>query len=286
MYDEYTDWSDSFDDMDGSDWESHMGGPDYEESERWEQAMESDDYGSDYGYSSSSYDSDYGDDYYSRDDYTESFINNDENYDYEEQELEEEEVLIRESEITDKTSPQERQIEIIKWLESSEFAKKLKSADGFFILRGYQIKLRDGSVSDILDWLFKEGLKGRKSISDYSTSYTKPGGFYCEKLTFFKNDPINKDEKRTPVNFTRKIRILDRLSKSKFAVKLKKGDGFFVYRGNLVQLRDGTKVEILDWLAGEGIINGKIICGYSIVGNKPGEPYLQKWTFFKRHFPA
>lgn len=50
MYDEYTDWSDSFDDMDGGDWESHMGGPDYEESERWEQAMESDDYGSDYGY--------------------------------------------------------------------------------------------------------------------------------------------------------------------------------------------------------------------------------------------
>ncbi len=28
MYDEYTDWSDSFDDMDNQDWGDHLGGPD------------------------------------------------------------------------------------------------------------------------------------------------------------------------------------------------------------------------------------------------------------------
>jgi len=280
MYAEYTDWGDSFDDMDGEDWEYHMGGPDYEESELWEKQMESDDdYDSDYGDSSNNHDDDHDDDF------EQQLIDNDETDDYEEQDAEEVKIVITESEITDKTSPEERQIEIIRWLVSSQFAKTLKGADGFFILRGHQIQLNDGRTVDMLDWLLEQGVRGGTLLCGYNTVYTKPGGKYFEKLTFFKvldlKERQTQNLTRQSNDYTRKIKILNRLSKSRFAVKFKKGEGFFVYRGNLVQLRDGRRTEILDWLAGEGINDGKTLCGYSIKFSKPDEPYLQKMTFFK-----
>ncbi|MBF0302719.1 MAG: hypothetical protein HQK73_06745 [Desulfamplus sp.] len=279
MYDEYTDWGDSFDDMDGGDWEYHMGGPDYEESELWEKQMESDDdYDSDYGDSSNNHDDDYGDDS------EEPPIDNNEPCYYEEQKAEEVKI-VTESEITDKNSSEERQIEIIRWLVSSQFTKTLKGADGFFILSGHQIQLNDGRTVDMLDWLLEQGARESKVLCGYNVVYTKPGGKYFEKLTFFKVlDPKERETQnltRQSINFTRKIKILNRLSKSKFAVKFKKGEGFFVYRGNLVELRDGTKTELLDWLAKEGIKDGNALCGYSIRFSKPDEPYFQKLAFFK-----
>ena len=38
----------------------------------------------------------------------------------------------------------------------------------------------------MFEWLFAEGIKEGQSISGYNLVYTKPGGQYGEKLSFFK----------------------------------------------------------------------------------------------------
>ncbi len=79
-----------------------------------------------------------------------------------------------------------RQEEIIKWLALSKLAITFKNGKGFFVPKGPQIRLTNNDVMDLLEWLNDEGINGGKTIAGYSIGYTKPGGKYGEKLSFFK----------------------------------------------------------------------------------------------------
>lgn len=75
---------------------------------------------------------------------------------------------------------------IVQWLSTSRLARPLRSADGFFVLRGMYGRLADGTVVDVLEWLFEEDLLHGTVAGDYSLAYTAPGERYREKLTFFR----------------------------------------------------------------------------------------------------
>ena len=71
-------------------------------------------------------------------------------------------------------------------------AISFKNHRGFFVPKGPQVELSDGSVVDLLEWLDEEGITKAKTISDYNIEYTEPESEYGEKLSFFK---MNKNVK-------------------------------------------------------------------------------------------
>ena len=75
--------------------------------------------------------------------------------------------------------------EIVEWVAESKLAIKFKSKQGFFIPKGPHVRLQDGSIIDLLSWLFNEGIKGGVSVAGYSIVYTPPDSKYGEKLSFF-----------------------------------------------------------------------------------------------------
>ncbi|MBF0257442.1 MAG: hypothetical protein HQK62_01175 [Desulfamplus sp.] len=95
MYDEYTDWGNSFDDMDGGDWANLMSGPDDHYFERLEQEHYSSE--EDYDYSYKNYNDSDGYDYEPLEPPDEDEENT--SYYYVEEEAEEVEIVITESEI-------------------------------------------------------------------------------------------------------------------------------------------------------------------------------------------
>jgi hypothetical protein len=72
------------------------------------------------------------------------------------------------------------------WLENSELARRFKNSNGFFVPKGSHVHLMDDSIVDLLNWLDAEGIKGGKTISNYSIVYTAPDGRDGEKLSFHK----------------------------------------------------------------------------------------------------
>ena len=161
------DWGQSFDDMDGVDWADHMGGPDDDEIEKHYENIAQQ----------------YEDEEY------------EEQIDFRDEYFEEEE--------TDEETRNEhvsRIEEIIEWLAGSKLARRFRSREDFFVLKGPHVRLKDGSVIDLLDWLFEEGLKGGYDISGYRIIYSKYGSEYGEKLSFFKIfdapfEPLSKANK-------------------------------------------------------------------------------------------
>jgi hypothetical protein len=147
------DWGQSFDDMDGVDWANHMGGPDDDEIERYYDNVvhtyEEEHYSDPLGYDEEG---------------------------YEEQEMDEEESEYSIS----------RMEEVVEWLSVSKLAKKFRSKEGFFVPKGPHVRLTDGNVIDLIEWLFKEGIKGGVAVGGYSVVYSKSGSEYGEKLSFFK----------------------------------------------------------------------------------------------------
>jgi hypothetical protein len=83
-----------------------------------------------------------------------------------------------------------RQEEIVAWLSRSTLARHHARGEGFFVSRGARVRLRDGTETEILNWLFEEGIVDGAYISGHSVVHTKPGGPYDEKLSFFKVDKI------------------------------------------------------------------------------------------------
>lgn len=59
------------------------------------------------------------------------------------------------------------------------------------------------------------------------------------------------------------------------------GLGFFVPKGLLLKLADGTRVEIIDWLDEEGISEGGFFENYCVVENRSCKQELQGYDFFK-----
>ena len=78
-----------------------------------------------------------------------------------------------------------RSTEILRWLSASSLALPLRHGRGFFVLRGPQVRLADGTILDALDWLRAEGIWVGATLDGYGVAYTPPGGEYAEKLTFF-----------------------------------------------------------------------------------------------------
>ena len=79
-----------------------------------------------------------------------------------------------------------RMEEIVQWLSESKLAIKFRNKEGFFVPKGPHVRLKDGGIVDLLDWLFNEGVKGGATAAGYSVVYSKPGSEYGEKLSFFK----------------------------------------------------------------------------------------------------
>ena len=78
-----------------------------------------------------------------------------------------------------------RQKDILEWLEDSKHGRRFKVGGGFYIIRGLSIKLRDGEILDILDWLIGEGFSSITQVMNYDISYTAPNSEYSEKISFF-----------------------------------------------------------------------------------------------------
>lgn len=66
-----------------------------------------------------------------------------------------------------------RMEEIVIWLSESSLIEKFSDKDGFFILRGHHIRLRDGSVVDLFNWLSEEGIKGGIAVAGYSIMHAR-----------------------------------------------------------------------------------------------------------------
>ena len=79
-----------------------------------------------------------------------------------------------------------RQTETVRWLATSSIALPLRHGRGFFALRGFRIRLADGTLLDALDWLQTEGFMTGVVLDGYSVPYTPVGGNYAERLTFFE----------------------------------------------------------------------------------------------------
>ncbi|HQC71927.1 MAG TPA: hypothetical protein PLE42_04320 [Candidatus Competibacteraceae bacterium] len=79
-----------------------------------------------------------------------------------------------------------RQTETVRWLATSSIALPLRHGRGFFALRGFRIRLADGTLLDALDWLQTEGFMTGVVLDGYSVAYTPVGGNYAERLTFFE----------------------------------------------------------------------------------------------------
>lgn len=140
------DWARSFDDMDGADWADYMGGPDDDEIESYYEGQE---------------------------EFEGPLDHVEENFGEEDT-----------SEEANHWSVS-RMKEIVEWLADSKLARKFRNREGFFVPKGPCVRLKDGSVVDLLNWLFEEGIKGGVAIAGYSVVYSKPNSGYGEKLSFF-----------------------------------------------------------------------------------------------------
>ena len=112
---------------------------------------------------------------------------------------------VEEEETDEETSNESvsRMEEIVEWLSDSKLARKFGNKEGFFVPKGPHVRLKDGSIVDLLDWLFEEGIKGGTAVAGYSVVYSRSGSEYAEKLSFLKIivdapfSPISKVEEET-----------------------------------------------------------------------------------------
>jgi hypothetical protein len=80
----------------------------------------------------------------------------------------------------------------------------------------------------------------------------------------------------------RQMKIVEWLAGSKFAIRFKKGSGFFIPKGVYISFENGTSTDLFDWLKENDIWGGKIIENYSIAYTPPESIYGEKLSFFKR----
>lgn len=78
-----------------------------------------------------------------------------------------------------------KQKEIVNWLSNSRYAIKFNRNNGFYVLKGSIVRLKNGDSVEILNWLSSEGIVQGKIIGGYRIKQTHPGGKHAEKLSFF-----------------------------------------------------------------------------------------------------
>ena len=82
----------------------------------------------------------------------------------------------------------------------------------------------------------------------------------------------------------RQILIFEWLKTSKYICPLKENKGFHIYGGQIVRLKSGERIDLLDWLKREGFHTLKRIYNHSISYTRPNEKYQEKITFFNSEF--
>lgn len=79
----------------------------------------------------------------------------------------------------------------------------------------------------------------------------------------------------------RKIKVVEWLKSSDLAKAFNQSaEGFHIFSGQCVRFDNGNKLDVLNWLAREGIEGGGCIGGYNVSYTPKGE-YGEKMTFFK-----
>ncbi len=101
-------------------------------------------------------------------------------------------------------------------------------------------------------------------------------GIYDQELTLQDRDNNEGDEATLRVED-----IVHWLSKSKLATKLQNNEGFCVNKGPNVRLRDGSIIDLVEWLYAEGIKGGVSTAGYNIISNTNNHGYVVTISFIK-----
>jgi len=86
----------------------------------------------------------------------------------------------------DKSTP--RQKEILSWLKSSKYGQELKKGNGFYVIGGSVVKLKNGNRSEIIDWLNREGIRNNCIISKYRVYQAPPRKGARQIITFIESD--------------------------------------------------------------------------------------------------
>jgi len=135
------DWGDSVDDMDGSDWGDLMSGPDDDE-----QSFE---------YSEGMFSDAWDMECMDVDDPTVSVTGQSDTTNGLQDTLE------------GMPGNSMRHSAIIKWLENPEVSLRHPLRAGFFIDCNYMVRLQDGTIENILDWLDSEGIEDGAELENY-----------------------------------------------------------------------------------------------------------------------
>ena len=80
-----------------------------------------------------------------------------------------------------------RRAKIVDWLSESEMAIKFQNSNGFLVYRGPLLRMKNGRIVDLLDWLYEEGIKNGAVVAEYNVVYSAPESAFGEKLSFYKN---------------------------------------------------------------------------------------------------
>lgn len=76
--------------------------------------------------------------------------------------------------------------QIIYWLSESKLAIKIRDREGFCVLRGPVVRLNDGIMIDLFEWLSEEGITGGSAIAGYTIIHPHPKRGHRERLVFFR----------------------------------------------------------------------------------------------------
>lgn len=80
---------------------------------------------------------------------------------------------------------------IVRWLAASKFALSTESVAGFCVVQGSQIRLRDGRLYELVEWLQLEGIVPGESIAGYEISVISPGDAPWQQL-LFSSAPLDR----------------------------------------------------------------------------------------------
>lgn len=80
----------------------------------------------------------------------------------------------------------ERNDQILDWLGSSNLVHPFSNGQGFLVPRGPHVKLEDGSVADLIDWLVAQGFGSGCHVAGFSVVRTRNGTGFEEGLSFSK----------------------------------------------------------------------------------------------------
>ena len=80
----------------------------------------------------------------------------------------------------------DRQKEVFSWLKESKHARPFKNGDGFYVISGVLVKLKNGEIIELMAWIKREGFDVIKRIYDYHILHKPAWDNYSEQISFFE----------------------------------------------------------------------------------------------------